>query len=88
MSTVTKVIIGKDGSLRFIYTDRLACLLGAGKAEIKRASHVEPVSDGWEADMAPVGGPKLGPFPLKDEALTAEVAWLLKHGIPNPGGKA
>ncbi len=44
---------------------------------ITRASHVEPGPDGgWTADMAPVGGGVLGPFPRRADALQAEQAWL------------
>ena len=44
---------------------------------ITRASMVEPGPEGgWTADMAPVGGGVLGPYPLRTEALAAEQAWL------------
>ena len=43
-------------------------LLGLGKLQITRASHVEPDLDGnWWADMGPVGGPVLGPFGTRGE---------------------
>jgi hypothetical protein len=48
-----------------------------GELCVRRASHVEPDDVGrWWADLAPVDGPKLGPFPLRSQALQAEVAWL------------
>ena len=48
-----------------------------GKLQITRASHVEPDSDGnWLVDMGPSGGPVLGPFGMRGEALTAERGWL------------
>lgn len=48
-----------------------------GRTVISRASHVEPTDDGtWTADMAPVGGPVLGHFARRSEALAAEVEWL------------
>jgi hypothetical protein len=48
-----------------------------GDAKVTRASHVEPnPAGGWGADMAPVNGPMLGPFKLRSEALSAEVAYL------------
>lgn len=72
--------VNDDGSVRFIYSDTLAFLLPLGKAEIKRASHVEPhPGGGWTADMSPVGGPVLGPFDLRSIALSEEVAYLNEH---------
>ena len=48
-----------------------------GKLHITRASHVEPDRNGfWWADMGPVGGPVLGPFKNRTEALQAETAQL------------
>ena len=72
--------IRPDGTITFIWNDALADLMSLGKGLIKRASHVEPTADGqWTADMSPVcggGGPVLGPFPLRGEALQAEVVFL------------
>ncbi len=68
---------GDDGVASGVYSDELAEVFAAlGSASIKRASHVEPVAGGWSADMGPVGGPVLGPFALRGEALAAEVEWL------------
>ena len=67
------------GKLTFVYDDALAGLLTEGEATVRRVSHVEPVPGGWTADMAPVGGPVLGPFPLRATALAAERAWLTEH---------
>ena len=48
-------------------------LRALGKLQITRASHVEPDSDGyWWADIGPVGGPVLGHFGTRGEALQAE----------------
>lgn len=75
-----KLLIAEDGDLSFIYQDDLAPLLRDGTATIRRASHVEPDDNGqWFADLSPVNGPKLGPFPLRQEALDAEVEWLEEH---------
>ena len=39
---------------------------------------MEPDLDGnWWADMGPVGGPVLGPFGTRGEALQAERGWLV-----------
>lgn len=67
---------------RAVYNDHLAptlAQLDAGYV-VKRASHVEPAEGGgWSADMAPSGGGVLGPFPLRQDALDAERAWLKTH---------
>lgn len=76
-----RLFISPDGELSGIYADdldyrSLAAALG-GDLSITRASHVEPTAAGaWEADMAPSGGPVLGPFPTRAEALAREVEWL------------
>lgn len=75
----TEFLIGVDdnGSLQFIYDDELAVMLAdLGTMETKRASHVEPCGNQWTADMNPVGGPVLGPYDLRGDALAAEVDWL------------
>jgi hypothetical protein len=70
--------VAPDGITRFIYQELLP-LDALGPSTIARASHVEPDASGqWWADMSPVGGPMLGPFPAdrKSLALAAEVAYL------------
>lgn len=75
------VTITPEGAVNFIWSDDLADMLEIGAGKIARASHVEPNEEGqWEADLSPVGGPKLGPFRLRNEALTAEVEWLKANG--------
>jgi hypothetical protein len=83
----TTIVIAPDGSIRMLHDDRLQPLVRLlGNPSIRRASHVEPTEEGqWTADMAPVQGPVLGPFPTRGEALAAEKAWLLTAGIPEPG---
>jgi hypothetical protein len=70
------LIIDLKGSIRCIYDETID--LGAlGSPTITRASHVEPDADGrWWADLAPVGGPRLGPFDRRSLALDAEKRWL------------
>lgn len=71
------VTINTRGSLAFLWSDDLQTLLSLGTPAIRRVSNVEPTPDGqWTADLAPVGGPLLGPFPLRINALQAEAEWL------------
>lgn len=86
-----EVLVGTDGTVRFIYSDRLAAVLAPlGPAVTRRASNVEPEGTGWTADMGPVAhGVTLvardgQPFPTRAAALEAEVDWLLRHNIPVP----
>lgn len=75
------LIIDRDGSVRGIYGEVIA-LDALGPLKIERASHVEPDEQGhWLADLAPVGGPVLGPFDRRSEALEAEVAWLEENWV-------
>ena len=74
--TKHKIFIGQDGLLKFIYDDDLLPLLQLGTASVTRASHVEPSRNTWSADLSPSGGPVLGPFARRADALQAEVTWL------------
>lgn len=79
MSTV-ELVVGANGGVRCIYDEGID-LREIGSLKITRASHVEPDSDGnWFADMGPSGGPVLGPFKSRSEALVAERAWLSAQG--------
>ena len=71
-----QLVIDRQGVIRGVYAEVID-LTQLGDLAIQRASHVEPDSTGhWWADLAPVGGPKLGPFGRRSEALTAELTWL------------
>ena len=71
-----ELIIERNGDLHCIYSEAID-LHSLGKPKIARASHVEPDNTGrWIADLAPVDGPKLGPFDRRTDALAAEVQWL------------
>jgi hypothetical protein len=76
-----ELIIDPGGAVRAVYAEDIA--LGAlGPLHITRASGVDPTEDGrWTADLAPVGGPVLGPYALRSEALAAEAAWLVRHWL-------
>jgi hypothetical protein len=72
-----RLTILDDGTIQAIYSDRLTGLLALGETKIERASDVEPADGGWVADMSKSGANvKLGPFPTRQAALDAEVAWL------------
>ena len=74
------IFVRPGGTVEFLYEDGLRPLLELGEATITRASHVEPAPDGrWTADLSPRGGPLLGPFTLRQEALDAERTWLEAH---------
>lgn len=74
-----QLIVKPDGTIHCLYDEALD-LCSLGKCTVKRASFVEPNGDGgWTADLAPVGGPELGPFALRSEALAAEQLWLERH---------
>jgi hypothetical protein len=76
-----ELVVQTDGSLRCLY-DEAVELSALGQVTIRRASHVEPTDQGqWQADLSPVGGPVLGPFALRSEALAAEVDWLRMHWL-------
>ena len=87
-----KLAIETDGTITAIHDDALAPLYLEGRADITRASSVEPHRwiefepatchqsesiTGWLATMN--DGTKLGPYRLRSEALAAEVAYLEKQ---------
>lgn len=83
------LVVRPDGTVEFIYDDRLAPVLEAGDFNVRRASHVEPTPDGrWQADLAPVGGPQLPATATRHAALAQENRWLevhlLLHAQPFP----
>jgi hypothetical protein len=79
-----ELIVDVHGQARCIYGEAID-LAALGELTIRRASHVEPTLDGqWLADLSPVGGPVLGPFDLRSQALEAEHAWLCEHWLNLP----
>jgi len=76
-----QMIVQTDGAVHCLYGEELD-LHRLGKLSIARGSHVEPTADGqWTADMSPVNGPTLGPFPNRSNALAAERQWLESHWL-------
>ena len=77
-----ELVVTPAGQVRFVYDETLD-LRALGPSAIRRGSHVEPDAQGrWSADLAPVGGPVLGPFEHRCSALTAEISWLQEHWLP------
>lgn len=73
------LVISPLGFVRTIYSEELN-LAAIGRTTIRRASHVEPTEQGvWTVDLSPVGGPTLGPFRRRSEALAAEETWLTER---------
>jgi len=71
--------ISPDGGITCVYGEAID-LARLGRLTIHRASHVEPTGDSqWFADLSPVGGPVLSPYPTRSAALAAEADWLDRH---------
>jgi len=80
-----ELVISPHGDVHCLYDESLD-LSALGRLTIRRASHVEPTDDGqWTADLSPVDGPIIGPFPLRSEALAAETVWIEENWIPTSG---
>ena len=76
-----QLVITASGTIRCIYGEDID-LHELGQLQISRGSHVEPTASGqWTADLSPVGGPVLGPFEQRTEALEAERQWLEFHWL-------
>ena len=76
-----QLLIDARGDVRCVYSETVN-LAQLGRMTIARGSHVEPDTTGdWHADLSPVGGPKLGPFGRRSEALAAEARWLDTHWL-------
>jgi hypothetical protein len=73
------LVVSPLGIVRCLYGEAID-LSELGTLTITRASHVEPDAHGqWWADLAPVGGPRRGPFRQRSQALAAERIWLEEH---------
>jgi hypothetical protein len=78
------LVILPSGQGRCIYGEEIS-LHAIGHLAVSRGSHVEPDEQGqWRADLSPVDGPMLGPFPQRSQALAAEQAWLEAHWLTSP----
>lgn len=80
-----QLVIDPHGNVRCVYAEAID-LSTLGPLVIRRVSHVEPDAEGrWWANLAPVGGPLLGPSDRRSEALDAELAWLDRHWLGSEG---
>jgi hypothetical protein len=76
-----RLIVDAHGQVHCLY-DEAIDLAALGELSIARGSHVEPTADGhWTADLSPIGGPMLGPFPRRSDALHAERDRLLEQWL-------
>lgn len=84
MTNEIELVVDAGGSVRCIYDEGID-LREIGTLKITRASHVEPDAEGyWWADMGPSGGPVLGPYGSRSEALEAERGWLAASHFDDP----
>jgi hypothetical protein len=75
------LVVEPGGKVRCVYGEAID-LHVLGPLHITRASTVEPDEEGrWWADLSPVGGPLLGPFGRRGQALDAEQEWLIRHWL-------
>jgi hypothetical protein len=73
--------IDPSGAVRCLYAEAID-LAALGTLAIRRASHIEPDEQGhWWAALSPVGGPRLGHFCTRSQALDAERVWLEAHWL-------
>ncbi len=79
-----ELFVDGRGQVRCLYDEAINLAL-LGHLAIRRASVVEPDAGGsWHADLTPVGGPVLGPFPFRSQALAAEQRWLENSWLFRP----
>lgn len=72
-----KIKINPDGTAIMIYTEDINIADLGSVQSITRVSRVEPTSGNqWAADMGPIGGPVLGAFDKRSDALSAEINWI------------
>jgi hypothetical protein len=78
-----QLVISSGGIVRCVYGEEID-LSVLGAVSTQRGSHVEVDDQNrWRADLLPVNGPRLGPFPFacRQQALDAERQWLETHWL-------
>lgn len=81
MSEPVTILISPAGEVTLLYQEHVS-LTALGPHQIRRVSRVEPDDRGrWYADLSPCGGPRLGPYALRSQALAAEVRWIAHHRL-------
>ena len=81
-----QLIVESNGAIRCLYDETIS-LGRLGRLTIRRGSHVEADECGcWHTDLSPLGGPMLGPFSLRSEALLAESTWIKRHWLNHLDG--
>lgn len=76
-----QLVIDRHGQVHCVYSEVID-LAVLGSLTIRRGSFVEPDDEGrWTADLSPIGGPCLGPFAHRSQALVAEQSWLEQHWL-------
>ena len=71
-----QLVITQAGHVHCVYGEQIDPHV-LGRLQLRRASHVEPEDLGQRhADLSAAGGPKLGRFAKRSEALAAEVRRL------------
>jgi hypothetical protein len=71
-----ELFITRTGQVCCLYGEDLD-LRAVGSLTIRRASRVEPTDGGgWTAELSPIGGPTLGPYSQRSQALAAEARWI------------
>jgi hypothetical protein len=86
MEAIMQLVVEPGGVVKAVYGEEID-LAALGSPMIRRASRVEPDQQGrWLADLSPVDGPTLGPFPSRSEALAAEHTWLETNWLGRAAG--
>ena len=79
---VMHLVVDPGGTVRGDLRARRSTWPPSAAARSPGPAMSSPTRDGrWHADLRPVGGPVLGPFDRRSEALAAEVAWLEEHWL-------